>query len=105
MVASPEANGSGPIVQLTVRQALARYVDYKRQKGQPVGDLISRSRVHILPHHRGCTARRKPSGERSGRADLGGSVGAASNLRLPLAASEPLEARAIVEHPGRQSST
>jgi hypothetical protein len=26
-----------------------RYIDYKRQKGQPVGDLISRSNVHILP--------------------------------------------------------
>jgi hypothetical protein len=49
MVASPEANGSGPIVQLTVRQAMARYVDYKRHKGHPVGDLISRSNVHILP--------------------------------------------------------
>jgi integrase len=49
MVASPEANGSGPIVQLTVRQAMARYVDYKRHKGQPVRDLISRSNVHILP--------------------------------------------------------
>jgi integrase len=49
MVASPEANGSGPIVQLTVRQAMARYVDYKRHKGQPVSDLISRSNVHILP--------------------------------------------------------
>jgi integrase len=49
MVASPEANGSGPIVQLTVRQAMARYVDYKQHQGQPVGDLISRRRVHILP--------------------------------------------------------
>ena len=44
MVASPEANGSGPIVRLTVRQAMARYVDYKRHQGQPVGDLISRSK-------------------------------------------------------------
>jgi integrase len=49
MVASPEANGSGPIVQLTVRQAMARYVDYKQHQGQPVRDLISRCRVHILP--------------------------------------------------------
>jgi integrase len=47
MVASPESNGK--IVQLTVRQAMARYVDYKRHQGQPVGDLISRSNVHILP--------------------------------------------------------
>jgi integrase len=49
MVASPGANGSGPIVRLTVRQAMARYVDYKQHKGQSVGDLISRSNVHILP--------------------------------------------------------
>ena len=50
MVASPEAGGgNGKIVQLTVRQAMARYGDYKRHKGQPVGDLISRSNVHILP--------------------------------------------------------
>jgi integrase len=42
------ANG-GRLAQLTVRQAMARYVDYKRHKGQPVGDLISRSNVHILP--------------------------------------------------------
>jgi integrase len=48
MVASPEA-GNGKIVQLTVRQAMARYVDYKRHQGRPVGDLISRSNVHILP--------------------------------------------------------
>ena len=34
MVASPEAGGgNGKIVQLTVRQAMARYVDYKRHKG------------------------------------------------------------------------
>src|SRR5262245_23899709 len=26
-----------------------RYIDYKHQNGQPVGDLISRSNVHILP--------------------------------------------------------
>jgi hypothetical protein len=49
MLASPEANGDGKIVQLTVRQAMARYADYKRHKGQPVGDLIGRTRVHILP--------------------------------------------------------
>src|SRR5207253_393316 len=29
--------------------AMARYVDYKGHQGQPVGDLISRSNVHILP--------------------------------------------------------
>jgi integrase len=49
MVASPNGNGNGPIVRLTVRQAMHRYIDYKHQKGQPVGDLISRSSVHILP--------------------------------------------------------
>src|SRR5215472_15106756 len=49
MVANPNGNGNGPIVRLTVRQAMHRYIDYKHQKGQPVGDLISRSRVHILP--------------------------------------------------------
>jgi integrase len=49
MVASPNGNGNGPIVRLTVRQAMHRYIDYKHQKGQPVGDLISRSNVHIIP--------------------------------------------------------
>src|SRR5499427_2295052 len=49
MVAGPNGNGNGPIVCLTVRQAMHRYIDYKHQKGQPVGDLISRSGVHILP--------------------------------------------------------
>src|SRR5262249_19804421 len=49
MVTSPGGNGNGPIVRLAVRQAMQRYIDYKHQKGQPVGDLISRSGVHILP--------------------------------------------------------
>jgi integrase len=49
MVASPNGNGNGPTVRPTVRQAMHRYIDYKHQKGQPVGDLISRSRVHIIP--------------------------------------------------------
>src|SRR5215510_5142371 len=49
MVASPNGNGNGPIVRLTVRQAMHRYIDFKHQKGQPVGDLISRSNVHIIP--------------------------------------------------------
>jgi hypothetical protein len=47
MVAGP--NGNGPMVRLTVRQAMHRYIDYKHQKGQPVGDLISRSKMHIIP--------------------------------------------------------
>jgi len=49
MVASLNGNGNGKIERLTVRQAMNRYIDYKHQKGQPVGDLISRSGVHILP--------------------------------------------------------
>src|SRR5215471_1978023 len=50
MVASPEVGGgNGKIVHLTVRQAMDRYINYKHQKGQPVGDLICRSNVHILP--------------------------------------------------------
>ena len=44
-----ETPNGGKIERLTVRQALARYVEYKRQKGQPVTDTISRSSVHILP--------------------------------------------------------
>jgi integrase len=49
MVASPNGNGNGAIVRLTVRQAMHRYIDYKHQKGQPVGDLTSRTNVHIIP--------------------------------------------------------
>ena len=37
------------IHRLTVRQAMARYVDKKRDEGQPVSDLINRTAVHILP--------------------------------------------------------
>ena len=48
MVGSPE-NGNGPIVRMTVRQAMARYIDYKQHQGQPVRDLAGRTRVHILP--------------------------------------------------------
>ena len=46
MVAAP--NG-GKVVNLTVRQAMGRYVDYKRSQGQPVNDLLGRSNAHILP--------------------------------------------------------
>jgi integrase len=46
MVAAP--NG-GKVVNLTVRQAMERYVDYKRACGQPVDYLLSRSNAHILP--------------------------------------------------------
>ena len=46
MIAAP--NG-GKVERLTVRQAMARYVDYKRSQGQPVNDLLGRSNAHILP--------------------------------------------------------
>src|SRR6188472_3683644 len=35
--------------RLTVRQAMERYVEFKRLAGQPVSDLLSRTRAHILP--------------------------------------------------------
>jgi integrase len=35
--------------RLTVRGAMGRYIDYKRDQGQAVDDLISRSNAHILP--------------------------------------------------------
>jgi integrase len=47
MIDSPQAGGKIP--RLTVRQAYTRYVDYKRQLGQPVADLLSRGNAHILP--------------------------------------------------------
>lgn len=34
---------------LTVRQAMDRYVAYKRSLGQPVSDVLSRGAAHILP--------------------------------------------------------
>jgi integrase len=37
------------VVNLTVRQAMERYTEYKRTKGQPTDDLLNRTRVHILP--------------------------------------------------------
>jgi integrase len=39
----------GRVHGLTVRQAMDRYVEFKHSQGQGVGDLLSRSRVHILP--------------------------------------------------------
>jgi integrase len=47
MVDTP--NGGGRIERLTVRQALERYIEHKRDQGQPVGDVLSRGTVHILP--------------------------------------------------------
>ena len=41
--------GNDKIERITVRQAMKLYTDYKRSTGQPVSDLISRSRVHIEP--------------------------------------------------------
>jgi integrase len=35
--------------RLTVRQAMDRYVAFKRDSGQPVDNLISRTNAHILP--------------------------------------------------------
>src|SRR5262249_22211370 len=35
--------------RLTVAQAMTRYIDYKQGLGQPVGDVVSRNAVHILP--------------------------------------------------------
>ena len=35
--------------RLTVRQAMDRYIAFKRDSGQPVADLISRTNAHILP--------------------------------------------------------
>ena len=44
------ANGSGgKIERLTVRQAISRYVEFKRTLGQPVGDILSRTTAHVLP--------------------------------------------------------
>jgi integrase len=41
------APGAQP--RITVRGAYERYLEFKRTQGQPVGDLASRARVHILP--------------------------------------------------------
>src|SRR6516162_9016885 len=35
--------------RLTVQQAMTRYIDFKQARGQQVGDVVSRSAVHILP--------------------------------------------------------
>jgi integrase len=41
--------GGGKITRLTVRLAIEHYVEFKRAQGQPVGDLVSRTTVHVLP--------------------------------------------------------
>jgi integrase len=40
---------SSSVHRLTVRNAMERYIEYKRNLGQPVGDLLSRGSAHILP--------------------------------------------------------
>jgi integrase len=45
MVDSPQAK----VHRLTVRQAMERYIDYKRALGQQVNDVLSRGNAHILP--------------------------------------------------------
>jgi integrase len=47
--AKVETPASGKIERITVRQALARYIDHKHTLGQPVNDVTSRGTVHILP--------------------------------------------------------
>ena len=47
--ATVAAPNGGKVMNLTVRQAMARYLDYKRSQGQPVNDLLGRSNAHILP--------------------------------------------------------
>jgi integrase len=44
-VAAPTGTGK----HLTVRQAIENYIAFKRDAGQPVDDLVSRCKVHILP--------------------------------------------------------
>jgi len=39
----------GRVSNLTVRQAMDRYVEYKRNRGQSVADVMSRGTAHILP--------------------------------------------------------
>jgi integrase len=40
---------TGVVHQLTVRAAMAAYIEHQRAHGHPVGDLISRTNAHILP--------------------------------------------------------
>ncbi|MGC2076033.1 MAG: site-specific integrase [Xanthobacteraceae bacterium] len=47
MVEAP--SGSGKIERITVRQALDLYIEHKRNRGQPVGDVLSRGMAHIVP--------------------------------------------------------
>jgi integrase len=40
---------AGKIERITVRQAMALYIEHKHTQGKPIGDLTSRSNVHIVP--------------------------------------------------------
>ena len=44
-----EAPNGGKIERITVRQALDLYIEHKRNRGQPVGDVLSRGMAHIVP--------------------------------------------------------
>jgi len=44
-----EMPNGGKIERLTVRQALDRYIEHKRDQGQAVSDILSRGTAHILP--------------------------------------------------------
>jgi integrase len=46
MVETPDG---GKVQRMTVRQAMARYVEHKRALGQSVTDVMSRGTAHILP--------------------------------------------------------
>jgi hypothetical protein len=43
------AGGDAKVVNLTVRQAMARYIRAKEDEGAPVADVKSRGNAHILP--------------------------------------------------------
>jgi integrase len=47
MVETPD--GDKKVINLTVRQAMARYVKFKEGEGQSVADVLSRGTAHILP--------------------------------------------------------
>ena len=43
-------DGPAPLPgRLTVKSAMAAYIERQRNRGKPVGDLISRTNAHILP--------------------------------------------------------
>lgn len=44
-----DAPNGGKVHRLTVRQAMERYIAFKRSQGAPVRDVVSRGNAHILP--------------------------------------------------------